>query len=82
MVFSTSAPGTGFTLVGVVPDRWSHFLLSDRDENNELVGTARDGIFAFGLRWVSSGLPRASTHRTNVQETVPKAILPQTTRTR
>ena len=32
---------------GVVPDRWSGFLLFYRDERNETVGAARDGFFAF-----------------------------------
>ena len=34
---------------GVVPDRWSNLLLSDRDERNETVGTARDGLRLFFL---------------------------------
>ena len=34
MVSSTSACGKGFPLTGVVSDRWSNLLLSDRDERS------------------------------------------------
>ena len=30
-----------------MPARWSNFLLSDRDERNEVVGGAREGFFPF-----------------------------------
>ena len=34
---------------GVVPGRWSNLLLSDRDERNEIVGRARDGLVNVGF---------------------------------
>ena len=35
-------------LGGVVLGRWSNLPLSDQDERNELVGTARDGLLGSG----------------------------------
>ena len=63
-------------------DRWSHRLLSDRDERNDIVGAARDAFSC--LLFVSGFLLVAKTwntpnHRTAV-ETIPKADLPQTSR--
>ena len=36
---------------------WSNPLLGDRDERDEIVGTARDGFLAFSGCQVSSFLP-------------------------
>ena len=46
---------------GVVPGRWSGFLLSDRHERNEIVGAARDSLLAFGQGVVSSWMSRVGT---------------------
>ena len=46
--FSTSVSGTKVCPGRVVPDRGSNLLLSDRDERNEIAGTARHGFLAFG----------------------------------
>ena len=59
--------------------------LSDRDERNESVSAARDGVIAFFF--VSGCLAVAKNrntpiHRTTVQETLPKANLPPTSRTK
>ena len=40
-----------------MPDRWSKLLLSDRDERNEIVGTARDGLRLFLSVWFLPGCP-------------------------
>ena len=45
-------------------NRWSDLLLSDRDEKNEVAGTARDGP-VFCWSWVSSWLPTVATSSHN-----------------
>ena len=77
-------PGTGFPLARVVPERWRKLRLSDRDEKNKIVGRAREGVLAL---FVCVGGPpgcheqETLTHHTFVQETLPKANLPPTSRT-
>ena len=43
----TSVTGTGVYLGGVVPARWTGFLLTDLDERNEIIGAARGGLLIF-----------------------------------
>ena len=63
-------------MAGVVPGRWSNLLLSDRDEGNETVGTAR-GVFFFPLlAWcflLVANRGNTPHHRAIVHEEVPKA---------
>ena len=47
-------------------------MASDRDERNEIVGTARDGLFAFSLVFgflLVAKIKNTPTHRTIVRET-------------
>ena len=64
-----------------MPDSWNGFLLSDRDERNEIVGAARDGPSPF---WLVLGFLLVAKskytllRRTIVQEVMPKVNLPPT----
>ena len=68
--------GTTTTPARVVPDIWSDLLLSDRNERNDIVGAACD-VFCLLLVWSLLLVVKGSTI---VQDTIPMANLPPTSR--